>query len=385
MLPADQNGPNFDDMSDDAAATEFENTFSNLVHGSSGQPEDISAAVDNLLETLNICITKASTIDDLVGFVFECAAGGQVIHYVASNFLACLTQRYTQEVQGRTISNSIINKLREIAEKCIFTMEQLASGNADPVAVGEARNLAMFFADFAPKVLVLPGFKVAVPAIIYTVFELMDKFVAKATTVPRSDFLENCFCAVQMLKMMGPTIDELIREDASISQRIPGVVPKLYQTIRNILIDTNDLTPRIRAGIIKVLEFRASRWGEVLSPDKPLEVAAVVGGHDEVDPTWYGPDGQPINKEEAAFLNAAANEACESEEEEEEIDQGEAYRVDGHHEEEYEEQVDENQAPPPVYRYIPEQVPEGAMEEFRRRLKPDYKPDGAGDRLRANL
>jgi hypothetical protein len=132
-----------------------------------------------------------------------------------------------------------------------------------------------------------------------------------------------------------------------------------------------------------VLEFRASRWGEVPSPDQPMEPA--VAGLDEVDPVWYGPDNMRLSKEETDFLNGAAAEVG-PESDEEDVDEGEPYVVHGHatgnecEEAAQEVHVDENLAP--IWRY--EAVPDAAMEEFRRRLKPDYKPDGAGDRVRHN-
>ena len=88
--------PNFDDMSDDAAATEFELTLGDLINNTAGTPEDVAASVDGLLETLNNFLTKASTLDDMVAYVFDSAAGGQVIHYAASNFLAHLAEKFTR-------------------------------------------------------------------------------------------------------------------------------------------------------------------------------------------------------------------------------------------------------------------------------------------------
>ena len=171
-------------------------------------------------------------------------------------------------------------------------------------------------------------------------------------------------------------------------------MPKIYQTLRNVLIDRDDLNTRIRAGIIKVLEFRASRWGEVPSPDQPVEVAASSQHLDAaVDQgTWYGPDNVPLSAEEVAFMNAAANEGrgndSNDEEEEGDLDQGEPYHFVNGAEEGEEYGVDENQEPPPaaapVWQYHPEEVPDAAMAEFRRRLKPDYKPDAGGDRIRTN-
>lgn len=90
-------------MSDDAAATEFENTFGNLLN-TAGTPEDVAAAVQDLMETLDCCLTKSSTLDDMVAYIFDSAAGGQVIHYAASNFLAYLTEKFTREVQGKTLA-----------------------------------------------------------------------------------------------------------------------------------------------------------------------------------------------------------------------------------------------------------------------------------------
>lgn len=176
-------------------------------------------------------------------------------------------------------------------------------------------------------------------------------------------------------------------------QKLPGLVSKIYQTIRNVLVDRDDLTPRIRAGIVKVLEFRASRWGEVPSPDQPVELVVPAAAQDNqpTDPVWYGPDNVPLSAEEAAFMNAAAKEVAghDSDDDDEggvanqdDVDPGEPYMVG----EDYGGN-EENQEPPPaampVWRY--EEVPAGAMDEFRRRLKPDYKPDAAGDRVRTNF
>ena len=117
-----------------------------------------------------------------------------------------------------TLSQSIINKLREVSEKCTAVMGQLAAGNADGDSVLAARNSALFFADFAPKVMILPAFKRAVAAMIFGIAEILERLLAKSATVPRADVLENCYCAVQMLKLAGPTIDQIIRADPSISQ-----------------------------------------------------------------------------------------------------------------------------------------------------------------------
>lgn len=127
---------------------------------------------------------------------------------------------------------------------------------------------------------------------------------------------------------------------------------------------------------MKVLENRASRWGEVPLPDKPLEPPS--SGTDEVDPVWYGPDREPLSKEEADFFNEAAEELDISDEEDAHAEM-EPYvdELEGEYNDPPEPEV--NGLPQFVWK--PEEVPDEIMQEFRRRQKPGYKPDGAGDRL----
>lgn len=97
---------NYDDLSDDAAATEFECSYGNLV-ASGGTPDDVTFTVDEILDTLNGCVTKVSTLDDMVTFVFESMMGGQYMQYIAANFLAELCSKFTREIEGKTFALTV--------------------------------------------------------------------------------------------------------------------------------------------------------------------------------------------------------------------------------------------------------------------------------------
>ena len=220
LPPGGFNEADYEEMtSDDAAATAFGNCFVSLLQ-SEGKPEDVTESVDELLGTLTNCaINNFATLDEMISYTFDSARVDRGSHYIASNFLAEVTEKYTREVQGRTFAQAVIVKLREVNEYCTSMLEQFAMGNQSPQSIAEVRLLATFYADLCPKLLVLSSFKAATPAVVYGLFEIITAFVdRKGSSIPLPDFLENVQCATLMLKLAGPSIDQAMRENSTIAQ-----------------------------------------------------------------------------------------------------------------------------------------------------------------------
>lgn len=230
------NEADYEEMtSDDAAATAFGACFVSLLQ-SEGTPEDVTENVEELLGTLSNCaINHFVTLEEMISYIFDSARVDRGTHYIASNFLAEVTEKYTREVQGKTFATAVIVKLREVNEYCTAVMDNFAKGNQSPESVAEVRLIATFYADLCPKLLVLGSFKAATPAIIYGLFELITAFVKReANAIPLADFLENVQCATLMLKLAGPSIDRAMREDSSISQ-VRSFIDELTQESRRSL------------------------------------------------------------------------------------------------------------------------------------------------------
>lgn len=110
------------------------------------------------------------------------------------------------------------DKLREIIEKAQKVLRDLASrGDMDPKLLKETRCAILFFAELSQKLLRLPECKLFRPAMIFSVSVTVDLLLDTQTPF-RSEYLANATCALQILKMVGPTVDEIIRTEPSVTQ-----------------------------------------------------------------------------------------------------------------------------------------------------------------------
>ncbi|XP_055343539.1 uncharacterized protein LOC129591754 isoform X2 [Paramacrobiotus metropolitanus] len=369
---------NFEDIADDAAATAFDDAFSNLLMYTPGTEEDISETLEELVGTLNDCVTKKATVDEMVSSVFDTAAAGKYAHYTAAGFLVQLCLHFTKEIENFTFKDSLLNHLRSSLETSENNLRTLTrDGDIDPSVMVRTRNAIIFATELSQKLLHLPQFEKRYPALMYDITSIVNMCFDTRSAV-RVEYTDNCACAVQVLRIIGPTFDEKVRNDPSVVTKFRGLIPAVYDNIRRMLITGNELTPHIRQDIIKILEFRASRWGDVPPPDQPMQSPAeqLPGAVDEVDVN------QELTKEELEFCDQAF-EDLELDEilHDEGLQYGYAGEDGGQYQDENQnygqEYVSEETEEPPRFVYNPNDLPPEVMSEFRRRLN---KPDGSGDR-----
>ncbi|KAK6639802.1 hypothetical protein RUM43_008077 [Polyplax serrata] len=101
----------------------------------------------------------------------------------------------------------------------------------------------------------------------------------------------------QILKLTGKKLDELSESKPQIDE--------LFSRLQSICNDYVDLDPNLRFIVTRVLDMRASNWGEETSQcqqqQPPTEMPAVTEYSD--DPVFFGPDGKVISEEETSFLH----------------------------------------------------------------------------------
>lgn len=106
--------------------------------------------------------------------------------------------------------------MRQSFEVLTSVMFELATKQTgEPKALKEARNSILFMAELTDKLLHVPEFKPYYPAFMFAIVQIVNSCLDTQFGI-RAEFLANGTCAMQVLKLVGPIIDELTRNDPAV-------------------------------------------------------------------------------------------------------------------------------------------------------------------------
>lgn len=119
------------------------------------------------------------------------------------------------------------------------------------------------------------------------------------TTLLRNPLKDNVKCVCQMLKFTGAALEDYERFT---NEDLCPFMEDLFMMMKDLC--AQDLVDRnCRELLIKVIELRAVDWGRQPVHQEPVPVVENHG----TGPVMYGPDGLPLSKEEAFFLESNAD------------------------------------------------------------------------------